>query len=68
MATGYYSGPAEVSANELCVTDRQITLEERLDSEEASLKARLKEVGRLKTLLANNPDVSEILKLLGRRY
>lgn len=68
MATLYGGGPAEASAKDLCVSERQITLEERLDSEEASLKARLEEVGRLKVLLAQNPDVSEILKLLGRRY
>lgn len=70
MATGYASptlvNRREVDSEPMC--DREMTLIEKLDFEEKNLKTRLADIEKLRNLLVQNPDVHEILKLMGRRY
>lgn len=63
VATLYDGGPAD-----RCVEDRQVSLIEKLNTEEERLNTRLAEIAQLRALLEKNPDVHEILKLIGRRY
>lgn len=67
MATGSVATLYDGSA-ERCVEDRPVSLIEKLNTEEERLNTRLAEIAQLRTLLEKNPDVHEILKLIGRRY